>query len=71
MKRYTKVESYPDLVRDNATGALININSSKIKSAKERLKKLKQKNEEIDQLKNDVSDIKKMLHQLLEKNSNG
>ena len=33
-----------------------------------RLKKQKQQREEIDQLKSDVSDIKYMLQQLLEKN---
>ena len=71
MSKFMKVESYPDLVRDLETGALININSNKIKAAKERLEKLKTKDEEIEQLKDDVGEIKNMLQQLLEKNSNG
>ena len=71
MAKYMKVESYPDLVRDGETGALININSRKVQAARERLIKLKEKDEELDKLRSDVNDIKGMLQQLLEKNSNG
>lgn len=71
MQKLQKVESYPDLVRDMETGALININSTKIKAAKERLQKLKEKDNEIEELKNELGEMKVMLQQLLEKNSNG
>lgn len=71
MSKLTKVESYPDLRRCSETGALININTSKIRSARERLKRLQTKDEEIEQLKDELGEMKKLLYQLLEKNSNG
>lgn len=63
-----KVKSYNDFRKDPYSGAIIDINSDKIEADRKKLKKQKQQYEEIDQLKSDVSDIKYMLQQLLEKN---
>jgi hypothetical protein len=67
-KRLIKVKSYNDFRKDPYSGAIIDINSDKIEADRKKLKKQKQQREEINQLKSDVSDIKYMLQQLLEKN---
>jgi hypothetical protein len=63
-----KVEGHPNLYRDEKTGAIINcddiaynkyVNSLNIRQSQER---------EIEQMKNELSDIKQLLKQLLEKN---
>jgi len=73
-KRYIAVEGHPDLGRDPDTGAIVNINTRKIQQQLEQ-KRLKQKkrNEQqdlkakVEGLENDISDMKNMLSQLIEK----
>lgn len=71
MSRFSKVQNQPDYIKDHLTGAIVHINSTKSQAERKRLQTEDQKQQEIDQLKNDVSDIKSLLYQLLEKNSNG
>jgi hypothetical protein len=68
------VEGHPDLRRDPNTGAVLNINSDKIRQSRERkrLMRLKKKEEEqlkakVEGLESDISDMKNMLSQLIEK----
>ncbi len=68
------VEGHPDLARDPETGAIININSKKIKDAVEqkriRRKKLQEQKDlkaKVEGLESDISDMKNMLSQLIEK----
>jgi hypothetical protein len=69
-KIYIPIEDHPDLVRDYTTGMIININKEKaIQSRRIREQKLKER-QEVDTLKADVSDIKRMLQQLLENKHN-
>ena len=63
---YIKVEGHHGFVRDK-TGAILNINKEEIKAAQKRKAERKNKENEIDELKNEVSDIKKMLTQIVEK----
>jgi len=63
---YVKVEGHHGFVRDE-TGAILNINKEEIKAAQERKAKRKQKENELNELKNEVSDIKKMLTKIVEK----
>ena len=62
-----KVKSYPDFRKDPSSGAIIEINKSKIDIERNRLSQSKQQRDELDQLKNDVGEIKNLLNQLLEK----
>lgn len=71
MNRFSKVQNQPDYIKDNLTGAIVHINSTKSMNERKRLNIEDQKQQEIEKLKNDVSDIKSLLYQLLEKNSNG
>ncbi|MDC0889100.1 hypothetical protein OAS42_00480 [bacterium] len=71
---YVKVQDEPDLVRDPESGAIININRSSIQKAKDAKKKRLAKQSEEDKLRNkvdvlesDISDIKSLLSQLVEK----
>jgi len=62
-----KVEGRPDLVRDSSTGAIINTNNARARSALLRAEKARKERQEIEELKNDVAEIKSLLTQLLEK----
>lgn len=69
-----KVEGHNDLVRDKRTGAIININNSEAEQARQRKAAWKARQTEqeqlrsdVDQLKNDMSAIKDLLTQLVEK----
>lgn len=66
-KRFTMVEGSTSFARDNKTGAIVNINKNEMNAARARKEKRLQQQQEIDQLKSDVSDIKKMLQQIVEK----
>ena len=71
---HLKVEGHTDLVRDKKTGAVININKTESDLARKRKYtwRMQQREQEklksdVDQLKNDISDIKDLLTQLVEK----
>lgn len=71
---YLEVEGFRDLVRDERTGAVVNINTNEVEQAKERKRLRKQKREEeelykqkVDKMESDIGDIKNLLTQLLEK----
>ena len=54
-------------MRDPKSGAILNINRSEFEKAKQARIKRFTKEREFDELKNEVSEIKLMLKQLLEK----
>jgi hypothetical protein len=61
------VKGHSDLYRDSESNAIINKNKSGASLAREaKLRALNEK-ERIDKLENDVSEIKNMLKQLLER----
>jgi hypothetical protein len=64
---YLQVEGKEGLVRDPKTDAIININSNELQRRKLVKANRKKQQEEIQNLKNDVSEIKDLLRQLLEK----
>tara|TARA_R100001377_G_C3177487_1_gene105335 strand:+ start:935 stop:1138 length:204 start_codon:yes stop_codon:yes gene_type:complete len=64
---YKRVEGHNDLVRDPNNGAILNININEFQKAKAIRAKRFQKEKEFDELKDEVSEIKIMLKQLLEK----
>lgn len=64
---YIKVEGHPGLVRDENTGAVLNTNEQEVEAARARKKAWKEKQKELDELKEDVSELKDMMKQILEK----
>ena len=70
MENYIKVKDHPNLVRDSQSNAILNVDNialNKYKQERDRLLKLNRVVEEHEQIKNDISDIKSMLIELMEK----
>ena len=67
MSRLIQVEGYNNLARDPDSGAIININRSEMSKVKAAREARRQEKQEIQGLKNEVSEIKDLLKQLLEK----
>ena len=66
---YIKVAGHDGLVRDETTGAIINQDSSAIE-ARRKTKHLNSALEDINMLKNEVSEIKTLLRELINNASN-
>ena len=66
---YIKVEGHNGLVRDETTGAILNLDDSAIE-ARRKSKQLGSALEDINKLKNDVSEIKSLLRELIQNASN-
>lgn len=64
---YIPVEGHTNLVRDAATGAIINIDKGKAAKAKKARENILKEKQEILELKNDVAEIKSLLTKLLER----
>ncbi len=64
---YVKVEGHSGYIRDKNSGAVLNTNILEIDAAKKRKAERMAKEKEINDLKDDVSDIKKMLTKIVEK----
>jgi hypothetical protein len=63
-----KVEGHPNLYRDEQSGAIINFDTIAYNNYVNSLNKRDQQKREIDNIKNEISEIKSLLKQLLEKN---
>ena len=66
---YIKVEGHDGLVRDQNTGAILNQDNSAIE-ARRKLKHLNSALEDINMLKDEVSEIKSLLRELIRNASN-
>ena len=66
---YIKVEGHDGLVRDQNTGAIINLDNSVI-VARRKSKQLSSALDDINMLKNEVSDLKFLLRELIKNASN-
>jgi hypothetical protein len=71
MALFSPINGHADLVKDESTGMIININKSKADQVRARRARATAEREEIEALKSDVQDIKIMLKQLLENGANG
>jgi len=65
---YIKVEGHDGLVRDETTGAILNHDSSAIESRR-KLKRLNSALDDINMLKNEISEIKSLLRELIKNGS--
>lgn len=66
-KNLIQVEGSNDYRRDPTTGAILNVNRSRIEMERAAADKKKKEREEIDTLKQDVNEIKLMLSKIAEK----
>jgi len=60
----TKIKENPDLVKDTATQAVINTNTSAFSARRDQLDKLKAKDTEIETMKSDIEELKKIIKKL-------
>jgi Tfp pilus assembly protein PilO len=67
MKTYNKVKGRDDLVRDVKNGALININRSEAERLRNVRRDRKNKDAKLQALENEMSEMKALLKQLIEK----
>ena len=66
---YLKVEGHDGLVRDQKTGAILNLDDSAIE-ARRKSKHLGSALDDINMLKNEVSEINTLLRELIQNASN-
>ena len=66
---FLKVEGHDCLVRDQKTGAILNLDDSAIE-ARRKSKHLGSALDDINMLKNEVSEIKSLLRELIQNASN-
>jgi len=67
MKPYINVEGRDDLVRDPKNGALININRGEAERLRMIRRDRKNKDAKLQALENEMSEMKALLKQLIEK----
>ena len=61
------VQGHDHLFRDEKTGAIVNEDQSSYQTYMQMKKKKKKDRAEIDEMKNDISDMKKMIELLVRK----
>ena len=64
-----KVKGFESLRRDTSSGAIVNTNTNEMKQARIRKSSWKKQQNEIKQLRNDLSEMKELLNQMIEGNS--
>lgn len=67
METLAKVEGHTGIYRDEVTGAIVNTDMKSFQYAKNRKQNFLNQKNEINTLKNEVSDMKQMLHTIIEK----
>ena len=69
MSEYIKVDQDPNFYKNLETGAVINVDDQAYNNYMRSKRKKEKKNEEIDQLKDELSEIKGLLKNLIENNN--
>ena len=67
MSKYSKVEGHVDLIRDETSSAIINTNVEQYRLVMKRREVMKAQRSEINTLKQEVTEIKFLLKEMIEK----
>ena len=67
MSKYSKVEGHADLIRDETSSAIINTNVEQYRLVMKRREVMKAQRSEINTLKQEVTEIKDLLKDIIEK----
>jgi len=67
---YVKIKDNEDLVRDQNSSAVLNVDTDALSKYKARREQQRKKDREIEDLKRDVSEIKSLLLQMIDKEGN-
>ncbi len=62
---YTKIKDSEDLVKDNNSGAILNINNDALRAYRQAREKNMRMHEKVNQMENDISEIKSLLNELV------
>ena len=62
---YTKVKDSEDLVKDNNSGAILNINNDALRAYRQAREKNMRMHEKVNQMENDISEIKSLVNELV------
>ena len=62
---YTKIKDSEDLVKDNNSGAILNINNDALRAYKQSRTNNMRMHEKVNQMENDISEIKSLLNELV------
>lgn len=62
-----KIKDHEELVRDVETRAVLNTDLTSLQRYKARRQKLWEKDQEFQEMKTEISELKALLHQLIEK----
>ena len=62
---YTKVKDSEDLVKDNNSGAILNINNDALRAYRQAREKNMRMHEKVNQMENEISEIKSLLNELV------
>jgi len=66
-KQYLKIEDNPNLVRDKTSNAVLNTDMDALQKYKMKRNIERQRDSEISELKTEMSEIKSLLYQLVNK----
>jgi len=67
MKHFINVEGYSDIVREESSQAIINTDTEQYRLVMKRRELMRNQKEEIQVLKNEVTEIKNLLQNIVEK----
>jgi|TARA_B110000503_G_scaffold86739_1_gene131983 hypothetical protein len=67
MSEYIQVEGHSNLLRDEGSTAIVNSDRNSYELHKKRRESFVNQKNEINTLKNEVSDMKQMIHTIIEK----
>ena len=62
---YTKIKDSEDLVKDNNSGAILNINNDALRAYRQASTNNMRMHEKVNQMENDISEIKSLLNELV------
>ena len=62
---YTKIKDNEDLVKDNISGAILNINNDALRAYRQARTNNMRMHEKVNQMENDISEIKSLLNELV------
>ena len=63
--KYTKIKHNEDLVKDNNSGAILNINNDALRAYRQARTNNMRMHEKVNQMENDISEIKSLLNELV------
>jgi hypothetical protein len=65
MKEYSRVKDYTNLLRDESSSAVVNVDIETLEKIRQRRKLMRTQKEQINTLKNDMEEMKTLMKELI------